>query len=154
MVNSSSLDATFSALSDPSRRAILARLARSEQTVGELARPLPMSLPAVSKHIRILENAGLVATRKEGRSRHLRLVPRALAPAQDWIARHTAFWEDSLDALGRYLHATRPPDSEAFLSTRPVKSPGTSRDAPRPRAARKNVPFPSTSNRRTKGDSR
>src|SRR5450432_1045211 len=98
MVNRYSLDATYSALSDPSRRAILARLARSEQTVGELARPLPMSLPAVSKHIRILEDAGLVATRKEGRFRHLRLVPRALAPAQDWIARHTAFWEDSLDA--------------------------------------------------------
>lgn len=84
MVNSSaSLDATFSALSDPSRRAILASLSESERTVGELARPLPMSLPAVSKHLRVLEGAGLVTRRREGRTHHVRLVPSALAPAEE-----------------------------------------------------------------------
>jgi DNA-binding transcriptional ArsR family regulator len=97
------LDAAFAALADPTRRSIVARLASSERSVGELAKPLPMSLPAVSKHLRILEGAGLVARRKVGRTHVLRLVPAALEPAQDWIARHRAFWTSRLDALGRYL---------------------------------------------------
>lgn len=109
MVNSQSraLDAAFAALADPSRRAIVARLAESERTVGELARPLPMSLPAVSKHLRILEGAGLVARRREGRTQRLRLVPGGLAPAQDWIARRRAFWEARFDALEKYLRETK-----------------------------------------------
>jgi DNA-binding transcriptional ArsR family regulator len=98
-----SLDAAFAALADPTRRAIVARLASAERSVGELAKPLPMSLPAVSRHLRILEGAGLVARRKEGRTHVLRLVPQALEPAQDWIARHRAFWTSRLDALERYL---------------------------------------------------
>lgn len=137
MVNSHSLDAAFSALSDPSRRAILARLARSERTVGELAEPLPMSLPAVSKHLRILEQAGLVAASREGRTRRIRLVPAALAPAQDWIARHRAFWEESLDALALYLERARAskepteksPDPPARTS-RPARSPTPRRPLP------------------------
>jgi len=98
-----SLDAAFAALADPTRRAIVARLASGERSVGELAKPLPMSLPAVSRHLRILEGAGLVARRKEGRTHVLRLVPQALEPAQDWIARHRAFWTSRLDSLERYL---------------------------------------------------
>jgi DNA-binding transcriptional ArsR family regulator len=108
MVNSQSeaLDLAFSALADPSRRAIVARLADSELTVGEIARPLPMSLPAVSKHLGILERAGLVTRRREGRVHHLRLVPGGLSPAEDWIARHRAFWESRFDALEKYLRET------------------------------------------------
>ena len=97
------LDLAFSALADPSRRAIVARLADSELTVGEIARPLPMSLPAVSKHLAILERAGLVARRKQGRVHHLRLVPGGLTPAEEWIAQHRAFWESRFDSLERYL---------------------------------------------------
>lgn len=105
MVNSSSeaLDLAFSALADPSRRAIVARLAKGEMTVGEVARPLPMSLPAVSKHLGILERAGLVARRREGRTHHLRLVPGGLSPAEAWIARHREFWESRFDSLEKYL---------------------------------------------------
>lgn len=102
------LDAAFAALADPTRRAIVARLATSERSVGELARPLPMSLPAVSRHLRILEGAGLVARRKEGRTHLLRLVPAALEPAQKWIARHRAFWNARLEALERYLAEEAP----------------------------------------------
>jgi DNA-binding transcriptional ArsR family regulator len=97
------LDAAFAALADPTRRAIVARLASSERNVGELARPLPMSLPAVSKHLRVLEQAGLVARRKVGRTHVLRLVPAAFDPAQEWITRHRAFWTSRLEALERYL---------------------------------------------------
>ena len=100
----------FAALADPSRRAIVARLASRELTVGEIARPLPMSSPAVSKHLRILERAGLVARRREGRTHHLRLVPGGLSPAEDWIARHREFWESRFDALEKYLRQT--PDRE------------------------------------------
>jgi DNA-binding transcriptional ArsR family regulator len=122
MVNSQSeaLDLAFSALADPSRRAIVARLADSELTVGEIARPLPMSLPAVSKHLGILERAGLVARRRDGRVHHLRLVPGGLSPAEDWIARHRAFWESRFDALEKYLRET--PTAEA-RSTRRRKKP-------------------------------
>jgi len=97
------LDLAFAALADPSRRSIVARLANSELTVGEIARPLPMSLPAVSKHLGILERAGLVARRKQGRVHHLRLVPGGLTPAEEWIAQHRAFWESRFDSLEKYL---------------------------------------------------
>lgn len=79
------LDQTFAALADPTRRAIVRRLARGEATVGELAGPFDMSLPAVSKHLKVLEGAGLVARRREGRLHHLRLVPRPLEAASRWI---------------------------------------------------------------------
>jgi DNA-binding transcriptional ArsR family regulator len=97
------LDLAFAALADPSRRSIVARLSDSELTVGEIARPLPMSLPAVSKHLGILERAGLVARRKEGRVHHLRLVPGGLTLAEEWIAQHRAFWESRFESLEKYL---------------------------------------------------
>jgi DNA-binding transcriptional ArsR family regulator len=112
------LDTAFSALSDPSRRAILASLSGSERTVGELARPLPMSRPAVSKHLRVLEGAGLVTRRREGRTHHVRLVGGALAPAEEWIARHRAFWEARFDALDEYLRDSNGEEKKALPSPR------------------------------------
>src|SRR5262249_8952792 len=109
MVNYSSaaaLDATFSALSDPTRRAMLARLARGGASVGELARPFDMSLPAVSKHLRVLDGAGLIAREKRGRVHRLSLVARPLEEAQAWIERYRGFWRRQLDALADYLDAS------------------------------------------------
>jgi DNA-binding transcriptional ArsR family regulator len=97
------LDRTFSALSDPTRRAILARLAQGGATVTELARPFDMSLPAVSKHLRVLENAGLMSRRKEGRIHHCRLVGEPLQGAADWLAFYRTFWETRLESLADYL---------------------------------------------------
>jgi len=101
------LDATFSALADSTRRAILARLARGERSVTALAEPFDMSLPAISKHLRVLERAGLLARRKEGRVHHCRLVTRPLKDAEEWIARYRQFWDQRLDALAEYLEESR-----------------------------------------------
>ena len=98
-----SLDLLFSALSDPIRRAILARLAEGEATVGDLARPFSVSLPAISKHLRVLERAGLLERRIEGRVHRCRLQPRPLKDAVDWLAEYRQFWERQLDALEAYL---------------------------------------------------
>jgi DNA-binding transcriptional ArsR family regulator len=136
MVNSQALDAAFSALSDPTRRAIVARLAESERTVGELAWPLPMSLPAVSKHLRVLEGAGLVARRREGRTVRMRLVPAALAPAQDWIARHRAFWQARFEALAEYLRVTTNEEVKPW-PLRPRSPRRSASPAPSPRPARR-----------------
>jgi DNA-binding transcriptional ArsR family regulator len=97
------LDATFAALADPTRRAILARLALGELSVSDLARPFEMSLPAVSKHLSVLENAGLVSREREGRVRRCRLTGAPLRGAADWISTYRRFWEEQLDALARYL---------------------------------------------------
>jgi len=99
----SSLDHTFSALSDPTRRAILARLAQGGATVSELARPFDMSLPAVSKHLRVLENAGLMSRRREGRTHHCRLAVEPLQGAADWLEFYRSFWETKLESLADYL---------------------------------------------------
>ena len=97
------LDATFRALADPTRRAIVAALAHGQASVTELARPYPMSLPAVMKHLRVLQRAGLVTQKKSGRTRHIRLAPRPLQTAEAWIAQYRRFWEGQFDALDRYL---------------------------------------------------
>lgn len=104
MVNySRRLDATFQALADPTRRAIVAALARGQASVTELARPHRMSLPAVMKHLRVLERAGLVTQRKTGRTRRCRLSPQPLQRAEAWISQYRMFWEGQFDALDRYL---------------------------------------------------
>lgn len=100
---SKELDAVFSALGDPTRRAILARLALGEAPVGELAEPHDMSLPAVSKHLGVLQAAGLVTKRKAGRVIHCRLAPRPLKDAANWIAHTRRFWDGRFDALADYL---------------------------------------------------
>jgi DNA-binding transcriptional ArsR family regulator len=98
------LDRTFAALSDPTRRAILARLAQGDASVSELAAPFVMSLPAISKHLRVLEQAGLVERTKDGRVHRLRLVAQPLHQAASWIARYQQFWDQQLAALADYLH--------------------------------------------------
>ncbi len=97
------LSATFSALSDPTRRAILARLATGETTVTELAEPFEMSLPAISKHLKVLERAGLITRGREAQWRPCRLEASRLKEASDWLERYRQFWEQSLDRLQSYL---------------------------------------------------
>jgi DNA-binding transcriptional ArsR family regulator len=98
------LDSTFAALADPTRRAILARLAAGETSVTELARPFEMSLPAVSKHLKVLERAGLIARGREAQWRPCRLEAGPLKDADEWIEHYRRFWEDSFDRLDDYLH--------------------------------------------------
>ena len=106
----SSLDGTFAALADSTRRDILVRLTEGERTVGELAAPFRMSLPAVSKHLRVLEDAGLIVRERDGRVRRCRLEPKPLASALEWMASYGAFWEDQFDSLERFLAEQRKED--------------------------------------------
>jgi len=103
MNTSQHLDATFHALSDPTRRAILARLASGEATVTELAEPFAMSLPAVSKHLKVLQRAGLIARSREAQWRPCRLEAAPLKDAAEWIEPYRRFWEESFDRLDDYL---------------------------------------------------
>ena len=98
------LSATFAALADPTRRAILARLALGETSVTELAEPFEMSLPAVSKHLKVLERAGLIARGREAQWRPCRIEPAALKDVDDWLERYRRFWEEGFDRLDEYLH--------------------------------------------------
>jgi DNA-binding transcriptional ArsR family regulator len=97
------LDATFLALADPTRRAILARLAEGEASVTELTRPFAMSQPAISKHLKVLENAGLISVGRDGQRRPRRLEGQPLAEASAWIERYRAAWEASFERLDRVL---------------------------------------------------
>jgi DNA-binding transcriptional ArsR family regulator len=103
MVKYSPLDLTFSALSDPTRRDILERLASGPATISELAHPFDISLPGLMKHVRILEEAHLVTTEKKGRTRECRLGSEQLDDAARWIETYRRHWERRLDRLGRYL---------------------------------------------------
>ena len=94
---------TFAALADPTRRAILARLALGETSVTELAEPFEMSMPAVSKHLKVLERAGLIARGREAQWRPCRLDAEPLRDAASWIEEYRRFWEESLDRLDKYL---------------------------------------------------
>jgi DNA-binding transcriptional ArsR family regulator len=100
------LDATFAALSDATRRGILARLAQGEASVSDLAAPYDMSLPAVLKHLRVLERAKLIARRKQGRVNRCRLVAAPMKDAAEWIERYRRFWEEQFDALAQFLKAS------------------------------------------------
>lgn len=97
------LDRTFFALSDPTRRAILQRLAEGQATVSELAKPFDMSLPAISKHLRVLEGAGLLNRRREGRTHTLSLAVNPLRDAATWLETYRHFWEAQFSALDGYL---------------------------------------------------
>ena len=97
------LDLVFSALGDRTRRAILGRLASRPGTVTELAEPFEMSLPAVSKHLRVLFDAGLIQRERDGRLHRCSLEPGSLRPANDWIQQYRRFWEESFDSLEEYL---------------------------------------------------
>lgn len=97
------LTATFSALADPTRRAILARLANGDATVTELAEPFEMSLPAVSRHLKVLEQAGLISRSRDAQWRPCRLAPEPLKDAAGWLDDYRRFWEESLDRLNDYV---------------------------------------------------
>ncbi|RCV90135.1 ArsR/SmtB family transcription factor [Billgrantia montanilacus] len=113
--NEAHLDGVFHALADPTRRRLLERLAAGERKVGELAEPFPMSLAAVSKHVRVLEQAGLVERRIEGRAHYCRLQPQPLAAAEQWLSFYESFWNQRLNALEAALKAApngKPPEEE------------------------------------------
>jgi DNA-binding transcriptional ArsR family regulator len=97
------VDDVLHALADPSRRRIVERLIRSPASVSELAAPLPMSLPAVHQHLRVLEASGLIVSEKVGRVRTCRVTPAALAPVERWVIAQRSTWERRLDRLGEYL---------------------------------------------------
>jgi DNA-binding transcriptional ArsR family regulator len=97
------LSSTFAALSDPTRRAIIARLAQGECTVSELAEPFEMSMPAVSKHLRVLERAGLIAQRREAQTRPCRIEAGRLKEVADWAETYRHIWEERFDRLETYL---------------------------------------------------
>jgi DNA-binding transcriptional ArsR family regulator len=97
------LDQTFSALADPTRRAILVRLTNGTATVGELAKPFDISLPAISRHLKVLEDADLITNERVGKHRHCRLKPEALVSASNWLEFQRRFWLGSLDRLDTHL---------------------------------------------------
>lgn len=97
------LSSTFAALADPTRRAILARLARGETSVGELAQPFTMSGPAITKHLKVLERAGLISRGRAAQQRPAKLEPAALKAASDWLGEYCRFWEAKFDDLDAYL---------------------------------------------------
>lgn len=97
------LTSTYAAIADPTRRAILRRLAGGEASISELAAPFEMTLPAISKHLRVLEDAGLLARRKEGRSWHCRLVAGPLQDAKQWLDFYEKFWTSQIDSANSYL---------------------------------------------------
>jgi DNA-binding transcriptional ArsR family regulator len=109
------LSATFAALADPTRRAILARLAGGELSVNELAKPFAISGPAVSKHLKVLERAGLITRGREAQRRPCRLAPRALQSIDAWLADYRRLWEQRLDRLDDYLQTLqgKPPKADA-----------------------------------------
>ena len=102
------LDLTFQALADPARRAIVERLTKGPASVSELAKPLPMSLPAVMLHLRVLEESGLVKSQKVGRVRTCRIEAQSLSQVERWITERRQMWERNLDRLGAFLDDTKP----------------------------------------------
>ena len=123
---------TFSALADPTRRAILARLAMGETSVTELAEPFEMSMPAVSKHLRVLENAGLVERSRQAQYRPVRLRAEPLRQAWGWIEQYRQFWEESFDRLDAYLKRLQAEEAKGVKKRAPAKSSKERRNANKP----------------------
>lgn len=111
------LSSTFAALADPTRRAILARLALGESSVTELAEPFEMSMPAVSKHLKVLERAGLIERGREAQWRPCKLTPQPLAEVSDWVEQYRQLWEHRLDRLDAYLQALQAKQTIAGKAT-------------------------------------
>src|SRR3954471_16986262 len=105
--SSRALDRTFAALADPTRRRILAHLSQGDRCVTDLARPHDMSLPAISKHLRVLEKAGLLRRRRYGRVHEIQLEAEPLKKAAQWVEEYRKFWEGSLDRLAAFLESTK-----------------------------------------------
>lgn len=119
------LSVKFAALADPTRRAILARLALGETSVSELARPFEMSLPAVSKHLKVLERAGLIARGRTAQWRPCRIEPDALKSVDDWLAHYRRLWEESLDRLDDYLRQVQAAEGAAERAVATPPDPDT-----------------------------
>ena len=115
------LDATFAALADPTRRAILARLALGETSVSELAEPFAISLPAVSKHLKVLERAGLITRGRDGQMRPCRIDVRALQEADAWLEEYRRLWEERLDQLDDYLRVLQAQEAKPTARSRAKK---------------------------------
>lgn len=128
-MQSAALSTIFAALADPTRRAILARLSEGDAPVKELAEPFELSGPAITKHLKVLERAGLISRSREGQQRPCRLQPRALAPAADWIEQYRAMWEERLDRLDSYLRSVAPSPTPPARGT-------TTRKKPKPKTRR------------------
>src|SRR6267154_17514 len=127
------LSTTFAALADPTRRAILARLASGEASVTELAKPFDMSMPAISKHLKVLERAGLVAHGREAQWRPRRLEPTALKEVADWVEHYRQFWEQSFDRLDAYLHKLK----QEQPTNENLKADAPKSDSPAPHGSNK-----------------
>ena len=119
MTTTARLDATFSALADPTRRAILARLARGEASVMELAEPFAMSQPAISKHLKVLERAGLISRGRDAQRRPCKLVPAPLRAVDAWIDRYRELWEQTYEALDDVLEELKQQDRATGRKERP-----------------------------------
>jgi DNA-binding transcriptional ArsR family regulator len=115
MLTSEQLDRTFSALADPTRRSILARLALGETSVKELAEPFKMTAPAVTKHLKVLENAGLIERSRTAQWRPCKLQATPLKEATEWMEQYRQYWEDSFDRLDAYLAQIQRRDAEVQL---------------------------------------
>ena len=127
MSTTDTLDRTFAALADPTRRAILARLASGQASVTELAAPFTMSLPAVSKHLKVLERAGLVARGRRAQWRPAQLQAEPLHEVADWLADYRRFWEERLDRFDEYLRELQAtePDRDEHAQPKPPKKAST-----------------------------
>lgn len=127
------LSMTFAALADPTRRAILARLTTGETTVAELARPFDMSGPAISKHLKVLEQAGLITRGREAQWRPCRIEPEGLRQVDTWLERYRQFWDQSLDRLDAYLHEVQAREAAQDAAGDKSKSPkGTGKRGRKP----------------------
>jgi DNA-binding transcriptional ArsR family regulator len=133
MADAATLDQVFWALSDATRRGVVERLAHGPASVSDLAQPFAMSLPGFMKHLRVLEDAGLLVRAKEGRTVQCELAPAVLGDAAMWLAEHGKFWDAQLDALGRYLYHQEEvqPWTEAKTPGRSSGSRAAIRSAPR-----------------------
>ena len=118
-MESDPLSSTFAALADPTRRAILERLAHGDATVGELAEPFAMTLPAISKHVSVLERAGLVTKDRDGQRRHCRISATPLQNATSWLEEYRRHWEANLDSLDAYLTQIQSPTTESPKEQQP-----------------------------------
>ncbi|MDB5296919.1 MAG: transcriptional regulator, ArsR family [Phycisphaerales bacterium] len=112
-MSADALSTTFAALADPTRRAILARLASGEATVNDLAAPFAMSLPGISKHLKVLERAGLISRGRDAQWRPCRLAAGPLKDVDDWVGRYRRFWEESFDRLDAYLKELQATEAKA-----------------------------------------
>ena len=144
------LSATFSALADPTRRAILARLALGETSVSELATPFKMSMPAVSKHLKVLEHAGLITRSRDAQMRPCKIDATALKAADDWLEEYRRLWEHRLDRLEDYLKAVQIQAKTAQAKTAQAKTP----QAKTPQAKTAQADHPKGARPKAKGKSR